>query len=117
MAIDLRDSTNLSCRSWLERVLTDLERQGVLDATRERSPVHYHVAIFPAQYGAYVAGLQTPKTEELGDRLAYRVQRGDSLWEIARSHGTSVDDLKAVNGIDGSRIYAGQVIDVPLATR
>jgi hypothetical protein len=114
MAIDLRYSNNRSCRAWLERVLSNLERQRVLEATRERSPVHYHVAIFPRQYSAYVDALQTRQAEELSDRLAYTVRRGDSLWEIARSHGLSVDDLKTVNGIDGSRIYAGQVIDVPL---
>jgi len=114
MAVDLRYSNDRSCRAWLERVLTDLERQGVLEATRERSPVHYHVAVFPRQYAAYVAAMTGP-TPATSERLAYTVQRGDSLWEIAKSHGTSVDDLKAVNGINGNRIYAGQVLDVPLA--
>jgi len=118
MAVDLRYSNNRNCRTWLERVLSDLERQGVLEATRERRPVHYHVAIFPRHYAAYVAALRarpapTP-TPEPDERLVYTVQRGDSLWEIARSHGTSVDDLKAVNGIRGNRIFAGQEIDVPL---
>lgn len=114
MAVDLRYSLNQNCRRWLERVLTSLERQGVLEATRERHPVHYHVAIFPTQYSAYVGTLESRQNERVGERLAYTVQRGDSLWEIARTHGTSVDDLKAVNGIDGSRIYAGQIINVPL---
>jgi len=114
MAVDLRYSTNRRCRAWLEDVLASLERQGVLEATRERSPVHYHVAVFPRQYAAYVDAQQTRQREQLGDVLAYRVQRGDSLWEIARSHGMSVDELKAANGINGNRIYAGQVIDVPV---
>jgi hypothetical protein len=114
MAVDLRYSTSRRCRAWLEDVLSSLERQRVLEATRERSPVHYHVAVFPREYVAYVDALESRQREKLGDVLAYTVQRGDSLWEIARSHGTSVDDLKAVNGINGNRIYAGQVIDVPL---
>jgi hypothetical protein len=115
MAVDLRYSTNRNCRTWLEGVLSNLERQRVLEATRERSPVHYHVAIFPREYLAYVDAIEGRRREELGDRLAYTVQRGDSLWQIARSHGLSIDDLMAVNGIDGARIYAGQVIDVPLS--
>lgn len=114
MAVDLRYSTNRNCRAWLERVLTSLERQRVLEATREHHPVHYHVAVFPRQYSTYVGALENRQAEEVADRLAYTVQRGDSLWRIARSHGTSVDQLKAVNGIDGNRIYAGQVIDLPL---
>jgi hypothetical protein len=114
MAVDLRYSTNRRCRAWLENVLSGLERQGVIEATRERSPVHYHIAVFPRQYTTYVDALQTRQREQLGDVLAYTVQRGDSLWEIARSHGMSVDELKAANGIDDNRIYAGQVIDVPV---
>jgi hypothetical protein len=114
MAIDMRYSNNRSCRTWLERVLSDLERQGVLEATRERTPPHYHVAIFPQQYASYVAALQSRQAETASQRLAYTVRSGDSLWDIARSHGTRVDDLKAVNGINGSLIFPGQVIDVPL---
>ena len=115
MAVDLRYSRNRACRSWLETVLASLERQGVLEATRERRPVHYHVAIFPRHYANYVSALESRQSARIGERLAYTVQRGDSLWEIARSHGTSVEDLKAVNGIDGSRIYAGQIINVPVS--
>lgn len=115
MAVDLRYSTNRNCRGWLEGVLTSLERQGVLEATRERRPVHYHVAIFPQQYASYVESLEGRQALRLQERFAYTVQRGDSLWEIARSHGTSVEDLRAVNDLDGSQIYAGQVITVPLS--
>jgi LysM repeat protein len=43
----------------------------------------------------------------------YRVNRGDSLWSIARRHGTSVDVLKALNNLRNSTIVAGQVISVP----
>ena len=113
MAVDLRYSTNRNCRAWLEGVLSNLEKLRVLEATRERYPVHYHVAIFPRQYAAYVGRLEEQQQAEVDERLAYTVQRGDSLWEIARSHGTSVADLQQENGLPNSRIYAGQVINVP----
>jgi hypothetical protein len=116
MAIDLRYSGDRRCRAWLEDVLLGLERGGVLDATLERYPRHYHVALFPQQYVAYVDNLLARETTRLGDRMAYTIQAGDSLWEIARQHGTTVDEIQAVNGIDGNRIYAGQVIDVPLGS-
>ena len=38
----------------------------------------------------------------------YRVRRGDTLWEIARTFGTNVRELKRLNGIqDAARLRAG----------
>jgi len=54
MAIDLRIPSTAAKRAWLEQTLLSLENGGVLDVTRERRPPHYHVAVFPAQYGAYL---------------------------------------------------------------
>src|SRR4051794_18118980 len=55
MAVDLRRSDSSGCRQWLETVLLDLEGKGVLEATREQYPPHYHVAVFPNPYLQYVA--------------------------------------------------------------
>lgn len=54
MAIDLRIPARSRCRTWLESTLLSMERRGLLDVTRERNPPHYHVAVFPDAYGAYV---------------------------------------------------------------
>src|SRR5690606_20773586 len=59
MAVDLRISQRAACRKWLESTLLSLEKQGVLDATRERYPPHYHVAVFPNPYQTYVAALNS----------------------------------------------------------
>ena len=130
MAVDLRVSNRRSCRDWLESTLISLERQGVLDATRERRPPHYHVALFPTQYDDYVTRLasRAPTREQDAartiasssttaspgdDTLRYRVRSGDSLWLIARSHGTTVNYLREINNLNTSRIYAGQFIEIP----
>jgi hypothetical protein len=55
MAIDLRIPSTAAKRAWLEQTLLALEDKGVIDVTRERRPAHYHVAVFPTQYGAYLA--------------------------------------------------------------
>ena len=112
IAVDLRYSRSRNCRAWLERVLTDLERARVLEATRERYPAHYHIAIFPTQYAAYVEMLKSRPAQRV-EQLAYTVRSGDSLWTIAHRHGTTVDVLKQTNGLRGSTIYAGQVLEVP----
>lgn len=57
MAVDLRVSRSGRCRAWLERVLLSLEGAGVVEATRERRPPHYHVAVFPGRYASYVRSL------------------------------------------------------------
>ncbi len=110
MALDLRRSSRASCRSWLEGVLLHLEGKGVLEATYERRPPHYHVALFPTQYETYVASLS--KAPAAAPR-EYFVRRGDSLWEIARDHDTTVAELREANNLRNSRIYAGQVLTVP----
>lgn len=57
MAVDLRIPRNAKTRAWLESTLLSLEARELLDATRERRPPHYHVAVFPDRYTSYVANL------------------------------------------------------------
>lgn len=115
MAIDLRRSGSARCRSWLEDVLLSLERGSIVEATRERFPPHYHVAVFPRTYAAYVDRITHNASTSTPSVVKYRVRPGDSLWVIAREHGTTVDRLKSENGLRSSVIYAGQVIEVPVS--
>lgn len=57
MAVDLRVPSTRKARAWLESTLLSLEAQGLLDATRERRPPHYHVAVFPDAYRAHAERL------------------------------------------------------------
>lgn len=63
MAVDFRISRSGECRAWLEGTLLGLERGGVLDVTRERNPPHYHVAVFPDRYAAYLAKLRADSAD------------------------------------------------------
>lgn len=60
MAVDLRVPTKPSQRKWLESKLLELERAGVLDVTRERTPPHYHVAVFPGEFREWAAANPLP---------------------------------------------------------
>lgn len=138
MAVDLRRSRKASCRNWLERTLLALEAKGVLDATRERNPAHYHVAVFPGAYLAYVEKLtgdtrlaertNEPKPLKIAtaekpnyasvvpvgdDVVRYKVRKGDTLWSIARKHGLTVLQLKEANNLESSTIKAGQSLVIP----
>lgn len=57
IAFDLRISRRAASRRWLETVLLSLERENLLDVTRERYPPHYHVALFPERYVSYLQDL------------------------------------------------------------
>ena len=62
MAVDLRIPPKQACRTWLENYLLAMEKDDVLDVTRERRPPHYHVAVFPDTYEQYVVSLPTTAT-------------------------------------------------------
>jgi hypothetical protein len=75
IAADLRVSQSAACRGWLEETFLVMEDQGLLDGIRERSPPHYHVALFPDAYMAHVAPLMeaertAERAQELVERLA-----------------------------------------------
>lgn len=44
---------------------------------------------------------------------AYTVQRGDTLFSIARRHGTTVAALRAANNLASNLIYVGQRLTIP----
>ena len=60
MAVDLRRPRSAKCLDWLRRNLLRLEKEGVVEATEERSPAHFHVAVFPTPYKRYVAARAKP---------------------------------------------------------
>lgn len=61
MAIDFRVPETVSCRAWFDRTLLGLEGKKVLEATHERNPPHYHVAVFPKPYKKYLDSLKAAK--------------------------------------------------------
>jgi LysM repeat protein len=127
MAVDLRKPTKSRCLSWLRNTLSSLEGEGVIEATEERNPPHFHVAIFPEQYTRYVSStggtvrLASTTTAAPAKRASsssasgskYRVRPGDSLWTIAQRKNVSVDVIRSANSLRSSRIVAGQLLTIP----
>lgn len=52
IAIDLRRPTG-KCLRWLRKTLLILEKRKVIEATEERHPAHFHVAVFGERYRVY----------------------------------------------------------------
>ena len=54
----------------------------------------------------------TPSIEDTSSNT-YTVKSGDTLYGIARSYGTTVDDLKKVNNLTSNSLSIGQVLNIP----
>jgi hypothetical protein len=109
MALDLRRSSSRKCHQLLEQMLLRLETHGVLDATLERMPYHYHVAVFPRVFREVGPAVLSGEIDD-----EYYVVRGDTLFKIARQHGTSVEVVRSYNGLRGTTIYPGQKLRIPV---
>lgn len=123
MAIDLHKPTKGFCLTWLRRELLALEGTGVIEATEEHHPAHFHVAVFGAEYMRFAA-IQDAEhpTMMLVARSAavapvsakrYKVRVGDSLWSIAQQYATSVREIIAANGLAHTKLKPGQTLVIP----
>jgi hypothetical protein len=116
MAVDLRVPSSARCRRWLESTLLALERRRVLDATLERHPLHFHVAVFPNEYLTYVARL-TGRSEQtlvasVQGGVIHTVRPSETLWAIAREYGTTPGQIREANGLASDVIRAGQELEI-----
>lgn len=133
MAIDFRRPLG-DCLTYMRRELMLLERQGVLEATEERRPVHFHIAVL--QRGRFAPAVPAIATATVAPEVPgapsvsavdsaggavevarpaptiYVVKKGDTLSEIGQRFGLSVSRLKSLNKLKGSSIRAGQKLRV-----
>jgi membrane-bound lytic murein transglycosylase D len=50
-----------------------------------------------------------------GTSIEHRVRPGDSLWEIAARYGTTIERIRADNGLSGSELQPGQTLKIRAA--
>lgn len=103
MAIDLRRSFRRACSSLLESTLLDLESRGILEATKERFPAHYHVALFPEAFSNYLLAVD-------GGRALPPIQTAAALT------GPPVDSIAESAPTPGS-VISGNASDTRAALR
>ena len=132
MAVDLRKPRGRSCLRWLRNALVDLEDTGVIEATEEFHPAHFHVAVYPDAMRVRERERQEPtvmrsaslarSSDEQAARNAdartasYEIRAGDTLWDVARRHGTTVAQIRSLNNLwSSSVVRPGQQIKLPSA--
>lgn len=52
-------------------------------------------------------------TSTPGGTITYAVQRGDTLWLIARKYNTTVDAIKNANGLTSDFLTVGRLLQIP----
>ena len=62
--------------------------------------------------GTYLAR-QKRQGKSAGGLSSYRVQRGDTLSDLARRNATTVSRIKQLNGLKGDQVVIGQTIKIP----
>jgi hypothetical protein len=121
MAVDLRRPSG-RCLTWLRRELLSMEGSGVIEATEEHHPAHFHVAVFADEYLRYAAAQGDERPTAMIVARApqpapaprhYKVRAGDSLWSIAQQHATSVHELITANRLGHGKIRPGQTLVIP----
>lgn len=50
---------------------------------------------------------------QAGSTIPHTVQNGDSLWKLSRQYDTTVKAIQAANGLSGTNIQLGQIIQIP----
>ncbi len=72
-----------------------------------------------ALYAAYL-GIQEnvpmPGPDGGTETREYIVRPGDTLWLLAQRYGTTVEEIKRLNGLSGDLLNVGQVLRIPAGT-
>jgi hypothetical protein len=98
MAVDLRVSDRPACVTWLSSALLGLDRRGVLNATREHRPPHFHVAVYPTQYMSYAR-----------ERIAAEEAAAEAGGITAVVDAAAAEEVEAALAESGAATLAGEV--------
>lgn len=85
-----------------------------------RSP-HAVLALMVGLILSGTASARKPDSEEERDHAktkgaayeTHKVRKGETLWSVAMDYHTSAGEIMDLNGMDGSRIIAGQTLKIP----
>ena len=75
--------------------------------------------LFDHHFDAYAAAITRGIMKSLSKSTTppnffnYTVQSGDTLWQLAQRFGTTVNAIMALNGLTGSDLTVGQILNIP----
>lgn len=75
---------------------------------------HLHSTTIYVGQHLYLLGKHTKKEgKAIASTSTYTVKRGDTLWQLALDHHTSVKELKVLNKLKSDMIYVGEHLRLP----
>ena len=73
-------------------------------------------ATWKALYDTYLGIVENVPSSKPGtETFEYVVRSGDTLWLLSRRFGTTVDEIKRLNGLNSDLLNIGQVLKIPVA--
>ncbi len=66
----------------------------------------------PGRYSGSSSSAQPRELVREGEKLVYVVKRGDSLYQIASSFNTSVEEIKSGNNLTSNTLHVGQKLTI-----
>lgn len=81
-----------------------------------RFEAEFSWSITREEQAACVTGVKPGEARDTGPRpsvVIRRMERGESLWDIAKSCGSTVDDIRCANTLPGEEAAAGTLLLIP----
>ena len=62
----------------------------------------------------YIGQVLKIPSDSVKPYIEYTVRVGDTLWELSRRYGTTVEAIRELNGLTSDMIYIGQTLLIPV---
>jgi membrane-bound lytic murein transglycosylase D len=90
-----------------QRYRTSIDALVRLNGLRSRTMIYPGQVLRVPSRGGVETATAAPQAKP-GETVAYVVQNGDTLFQIAKTFNTTVDKIKAANGLDSDILVVGQ---------
>ncbi|MDR1805590.1 MAG: DUF3794 domain-containing protein [Clostridium sp.] len=108
----------LLCRPRVTTLRLDYS-QGANGELQLRADAELNAAAYNLSEKRVIVGLQPdenrPKDDDTPALTLYFADRGESIWEIARSHNTTVESINQENSLGGETLTEAQMLLIPRA--
>ena len=86
---------------------------GFLDNKNDASKIKNNYKKYAEEIVKIVANYKGFNYTEPRVQEEYKVEKGDTLWNISKKLNTTVEELKKLNNLSNNLLYIGQVLKVP----